>query len=96
MDEFGLVWLSSVWFDGVDFLKCSCSASQLSFTNLFFFYLNLHLSCVYKVCEHAAPVREAVSGPPPSTPTQHQLQDDLDRLANLYQKEYLLDRRSRV
>ena len=35
MDEFGLVWLSSVWFDEVDFLKCSCSASQLSFTNLF-------------------------------------------------------------
>ena len=35
MDEFGLVWLSSVWFDEVDFLKCSRSASQLSFTNLF-------------------------------------------------------------
>ena len=35
MDEFGLVWLSLVWFDGVDFLKCSRSASQLSFTNLF-------------------------------------------------------------
>ena len=35
MDEFGLVWLSSVWFDGVDFLKCSRSASQLSFMNLF-------------------------------------------------------------
>ena len=37
MDEFGLVWLSSVWFDEVDFLKCSSSASQLSFTNLFIF-----------------------------------------------------------
>ena len=36
MDEFGLVWLSSVWFDEVDFLRCSRSASQLSFTNLFF------------------------------------------------------------
>ena len=35
MDEFGLVWLSSIWFDGVDFLKYSRSASQLSFTNLF-------------------------------------------------------------
>ena len=35
MDECGLVWLSSVWFDEVDFLKCSRSASQLSFTNLF-------------------------------------------------------------
>ena len=35
MDEFGLVWLSLVWFDEVDFLKCSRSASQLSFTNLF-------------------------------------------------------------
>ena len=35
MDEFGLVWLSLVWFDGVDFLKYSRSASQLSFTNLF-------------------------------------------------------------
>ena len=35
MDEFGLVWLSSVWFDEVDLLKCSRSASQLSFTNLF-------------------------------------------------------------
>ena len=35
MDEFGLVWLSSVWFDEVDFIKCSRSASQLSFTNLF-------------------------------------------------------------
>ena len=34
MDEFGLVWLSLVWFDEVDFLKCSRSASQLSFTNL--------------------------------------------------------------
>ena len=34
MDEFGLVWLSSVWFDEVDLLKCSRSASQLSFTNL--------------------------------------------------------------
>ena len=29
MDEFGLVRLNSVWFDEVDFLKCSCSASQL-------------------------------------------------------------------
>jgi len=29
-----VVWLSSVWFDEVDFLKCSRSASQLSFTNL--------------------------------------------------------------
>ena len=37
MDEFGLVWMSSVWFDEVDFLKCSRSASQLSFTNLFLF-----------------------------------------------------------
>ena len=35
MDEFGLVWLSSIWFDEVDFLKCSRSASQLSFTSLF-------------------------------------------------------------
>ena len=35
MDEFGLVWLSSVGFYEVDFLKCSRSASQLSFTNLF-------------------------------------------------------------
>ena len=35
MDEFGLLWLSLVWFDEVDFLKCSRSASQLSFTNLF-------------------------------------------------------------
>ena len=35
MDEFGLVWLSLVWFDEVDFLKCPGSASQLSFTNLF-------------------------------------------------------------
>ena len=35
MDVFGLVWLSSVRFDEVDFLKCSRSASQLSFTNLF-------------------------------------------------------------
>ena len=35
MVEFGLVWLSSVWFDEVDFLKCSRLASQLSFTNLF-------------------------------------------------------------
>ena len=34
MDEFGLVQLSSVWYDEVDFLKCSRSASQLSFTNL--------------------------------------------------------------
>ena len=34
MDEFGLVWLSSVWFEEVDLLKCSRSASQLSFTNL--------------------------------------------------------------
>ena len=34
MEEFGLVWLSSVWLDEVDFLKCSRSASQLSFTNL--------------------------------------------------------------
>ena len=41
MDEFGLVWLSSVWFDEVDFLKCSRSASQLSFTNLFFLIKNL-------------------------------------------------------
>ena len=30
MNEFGLVWLSSVWFDEVDFLKCSLSASQLT------------------------------------------------------------------
>ena len=36
LDEFGLLWLSSVWFDKVDFLKCSRSASQLSFTNLFY------------------------------------------------------------
>ena len=35
VDEFGLVWLSSVWFDEVDILKCSRSASQLSFTNFF-------------------------------------------------------------
>ena len=27
--------MSLVWFDEVDFLKCSRSASQLSFTNLF-------------------------------------------------------------
>ena len=25
MDEFGLVWLILVWFDEVDFLKCSRS-----------------------------------------------------------------------
>ena len=37
MDEFGLVWLSLVWFDEVDFLKSSRSASQLSFTNLLYF-----------------------------------------------------------
>ena len=43
MDEFGLVWLSSVWFDEVDFLKCSRSASQLSFTNLFTCYRALKL-----------------------------------------------------
>ena len=36
MDEFGLVQLSLVWFDEVDFPKCSRSASQLSFTNLLF------------------------------------------------------------
>ena len=41
MDEFGLVWLSLVWFDEVDFLKCSRSASQLSFTNLFIFECNI-------------------------------------------------------
>ena len=35
MDEFGLVWLSLVWFDEVDFLKCSHSASQLNLMNLF-------------------------------------------------------------
>ena len=35
IDEFSLVWLSLVWFHEVDFLKCSRSASQLSFTNLF-------------------------------------------------------------
>ena len=34
MNIFSLVWLSLVWFDEVDFLKCSRSASQLSFTNL--------------------------------------------------------------
>ena len=39
MDEFGLVWLSLVWFDEVDFLKCPRSASQLSFTH-FFNYLS--------------------------------------------------------
>ena len=39
MDEFGLLWLSSVWFDEVDFLKYSRSASQLSLTNLFEIYL---------------------------------------------------------
>ena len=51
MDEFGLVWLSSIWFDEVDFLKCSRSASQLSFTNLFLsergktFFIFLIFSC---------------------------------------------------
>ena len=42
MVEFGLVWLSLVWFDEVDFLKCSRSASQLIFTNLFNLF---HLCC---------------------------------------------------
>ena len=37
------MWLSSVWFDEVDFLKCSRSASQLSFTNLFSRLDNIHL-----------------------------------------------------
>ena len=47
MDEFGLVWLSSVWFDGVDFLKCSRSASQSSFTNLFILDLLIIFSSEY-------------------------------------------------
>ena len=49
MDEFGLLWLSSVWFDEVDFLKCSRSASQLSFTKL------LHLKSCFncnEICIH--------------------------------------------
>ena len=39
-----LVWcgLSSVCFNEVDFLKCSRSASQLSFTNLLFVYSDSH------------------------------------------------------
>ena len=41
MDEFGLVLLSPVWFYEVDFLKCSRSASQLSFMNLFLLLLLL-------------------------------------------------------
>ena len=54
MDEFGLVWLSSVWFDEVDFLEFSRSARQLSFTNLlaqnekiWFGSVNIWLSVVW-------------------------------------------------
>ena len=32
-----------VWFDEVDFLKCSRSASQLSFTNLFHYEIEIML-----------------------------------------------------
>ena len=61
MDEFGLVWLSSVWFDEVDFLKCSRSASQLSFTDLLM--IKTDVPCWYYSHWTTAPVQRVVGHP---------------------------------
>ena len=53
MDEFGLVWLSLVWFDEVDCIKCSRSACQLSFTNLLHFPLRVQFVSSVGLAEQA-------------------------------------------